>query len=506
MAIKYLNNISLEGNQLQNASLQQLGSDPAGYLGQIIINTTSNTFKYYNGSVWIELTGGGGGTVTSVGGGSSTFVSIAGGPITTSGTLTASLSATGTPSSLTFLRGDNTWAAVSSYSGWTLTGSAGTPQTIGSGDTATIAGGTYITTTASATDTLTVAHNTTSRSDTTSSTSPASGGTFTAVDSVTTNSTGHLTSLNLKTVTIPVNTPQTVTLTGDVTGTGTTSITTTIAAGAVDFAMINPVAVITSSEGIANNDVDTALPTSAAVKAYVDSSVAGGLIYQGGYNAATNTPNLDSTPIAGIKKGWTYTVTVDGLFFTEQVRVGDVIIAEIDSPTTLADWTTVQNNIDVASLSVVGIGNVNAGTGTSVSYSNGTATVTNTDLGSSQSIFKNVAVSGQSTVVAGNNNDTLTFAAGSGVAITTNAGTDTVTISQSGTSATSSYATTISVSGTITYSFTASTANDVMIQLVDTVTGETVYADVSRTSTTQAAITFASAPTNPIRVLAQKIA
>ena len=45
-----------------------------------------------------------------------------------------------------------------------------------------------------------------------------------------------------------------------------------------------------------------------------------------------------------------------------------------------------------------------------------------------------------------------------------------------------------------------------MIQLVDTVTGETVYADVSRTSTTQAAITFASAPTNPIRVLAQKIA
>jgi len=506
MAIKYLNNISLEGNQIQNVSLQQLGSDPSGYLGQIIMNTTSNTVKYYNGSAWIELTGGGGGTVTSVDGGSSTFVSIAGGPITSSGTLTASLSATGSPSSSTFLRGDNTWAAVNSYSGWTLTGSAGSPQSINSGDTVTIASGTYITTTASATDTLTVDHNTTSRSDTTSSASPSSGGTFTAVDSVTTNSTGHLTSLNLKTVTMPANTPQTVTLTGDVTGTGTTSIATTISAGAVDFSMINPAAVITSSEGIAGNDVNTALPTSAAVKAYVDSSVAGGLVYQGGYNAATNTPNLDSTPITGIKKGWTYTVTVDGLFFTEQVRIGDVIIAEIDSPTVLSDWTTIQNNIDLASLSVVGIGNVNSGTGTNVSYSSGTATVTNTDLGSSQSIFKNVAVSGQSTVVADNNNDTLTFAAGSGLAITTNAATDTVTISQSGTSTTTSYATTISVSGTITYSFTASTANDVMIQLVDTVTGETVYADVSRTSTTQASITFASAPTNPIRVLAQKIA
>ena len=504
MAIKYLNNISLEGNQLQNVSLQQLGSDPTGYLGQIIINTTSNILKYYNGAAWVSLDGSG--TVSSINGGSSTFVNISGGPITTSGTLTASLSATGTPSLSTFLRGDNTWASISSYSGWTLTGSAGSPQTINSGDTVIVAGGTYITTTASATDTLTVTHNNTSRSDTTSSASPASGGTFTAVDSVTTNSTGHLTSLNLKTVTIPVNTPQTVTLTGDVTGTGTTSIATTISSGAVDFAMINPAAVITSSEGISGNDIDTALPTSAAVKAYVDSSVVGGLIYQGGYDAATNTPNLDSTPIAGIKKGWTYTVTADGLFFTEQVRIGDVIIAEINSPTTLADWTTVQNNIDLASLSVVGIGNVNASTGVSVSYSNGTATVTNTDLGSSQSIFKNIEVSGQSTVVADNNNDTLTFVSGSGVEITTNATTDTITISQSGTSSTSSYATTISVSGTITYSFTASTINDVMIQLIDTVTGETIYADVARISTTQATITFATAPTNPIRVLAQKIA
>ena len=49
-------------------------------------------------------------TVTSVTGANSTFISFTGGPITTSGTLTASLSATGTPSSLTYLRGDGTWA------------------------------------------------------------------------------------------------------------------------------------------------------------------------------------------------------------------------------------------------------------------------------------------------------------------------------------------------------------------------------------------------------------
>lgn len=43
------------------------------------------------------------------------------------------------------------------------------------------------------------------RSDSTSAASPASGGTFTAVDSVTTNARGHVTALNLKTVTLPVD-------------------------------------------------------------------------------------------------------------------------------------------------------------------------------------------------------------------------------------------------------------------------------------------------------------
>ena len=43
-----------------------------------------------------------------------------------------------------------------------------------------------------------------------------------------------------------------------------------------------------------------------------------------------------------------------------------------------------------------------------------------------QCIFKNIAVSGQNTISADSNNDTLTFA-GSGIAITTDDTTDTVT-------------------------------------------------------------------------------
>ena len=90
--------------------------------------------------------------------------------------------------------------------------------------------------------------------------------------------------------------------------------------------------------------------TNAASKSYVDSTFAGSgaLIFQGGYNAATNTPDLDSTPSAAIKQGWTYAVTKAGDFFTETVEDGDLIIAESDSPTALSDWTVVQNNIGIA--------------------------------------------------------------------------------------------------------------------------------------------------------------
>ena len=69
------------------------------------------------------------GTVTSISTSNSTFVNLAGGPITTTGSLTSSLSATGTPSAGTYLRGDNTWAEpgptptdiISQNSGNTLT-------------------------------------------------------------------------------------------------------------------------------------------------------------------------------------------------------------------------------------------------------------------------------------------------------------------------------------------------------------------------------------------------
>ena len=56
----------------------------------------------------------GGGTVTSIDTTATTFISLIGGRITTTGSLSASLSATGTPSATTYLRGDNTWSTIPS--------------------------------------------------------------------------------------------------------------------------------------------------------------------------------------------------------------------------------------------------------------------------------------------------------------------------------------------------------------------------------------------------------
>ena len=55
MAVVFLNNLDLNGNQLLNARLQNLASDPGSAdAGDIIYNSTSNVFKYYNGSAWVD--------------------------------------------------------------------------------------------------------------------------------------------------------------------------------------------------------------------------------------------------------------------------------------------------------------------------------------------------------------------------------------------------------------------------------------------------------------------
>jgi hypothetical protein len=101
--------------------------------------------------------------------------------------------------------------------------------------------------------------------------------------------------------------------------------------------------------------------------AVINSAITGGLVNKGGYDANTNTPLLDSTPIAGIKNGWTFVITAAGLFYTESVQIGDMIVANRDNPTALSHWTVVNKNIaDIVQASTAAQGIIQLATATEV--------------------------------------------------------------------------------------------------------------------------------------------
>jgi len=138
-----------------------------------------------------------------------TALAVAG---TTTKTLTATQQDGGT---LTASWTDN----YENYDYWTLQGDSAANTNINSTNTLKFVGGTYIDTSAtwaggSNPRKLTINHETTSRTDTTSTDAPAFGGTFEAVTSVTTNTTGHVTAIDVSTITIPTDPGGTVTGTG----------------------------------------------------------------------------------------------------------------------------------------------------------------------------------------------------------------------------------------------------------------------------------------------------
>ena len=132
-----------------------------------------------------------------------------------------------------------------------------------------------------------------------------------------------------------------------------------------------------------------------------------------------------------------------------------------------------------------------------------TSDITGTNSGTNtgdQNLFSTIAVSGQSNVVADSTSDTLTFAAGSNVTITTTAGSDTVTIASTDTNtqlATAAALVDVSaMAGNDTASFTHNLGSkNLIVQLYDTTSGLVVHADVDHTSNNAISITFAATGT-----------
>ncbi len=519
--------INLATNQLEQARIENLGTDPGtGVSGQIYYNTVSNKLKFYDGSAW-----------ANIGGGSAANDFLTGLSFNTAdGVLTATVQ---NQSNVT-VDLDGRYALTGDVGNGTLT-VQGTGALGGTGTfTANQAGNT----------TISVTHDSFSDAQTTASATLTFGGTFDAYTDVTSNSTGHVIGHELTTFTLPAAPTdvdnyvdsvafstanglltlgrtgaladltvdldgryiESFTLTGDsgtdqtiVSGNtldiaGGTNISTVV--GATDTVTINLDDSVTLAgqltvSGAGQNAFtgQVTIPTTpsagtdAASKNYVDTTLAGSgaLIFQGGYDATTTPPST------GVKEGWTYVVTTGGDasgFWTVPLEVGDLIIANQDTPVDDGDWTEVNKNVDLASLTQVGIGNVNASTanvldGLSVAYSAGTAT-----------IGLDVIGLGDLTTIAGA--DSLIIYDNSA------AKNHRVTVGTLNTAvnSASTFASTISATATVTHNLGT---KDVIVQLYDTVTDLTVYARVDRASTNTVTITFGTTPANNVRVLIQKI-
>ena len=176
------------------------GTDTVNIIGSGTVGVTSS-------SGTITITGSGGGGVTSFTNTNGTFISAATANSAATGAVTTGvidLSATGTADATTFLRGDNTWASpAGGFTSFDITGDTGTTETVVNSDTVTIAGGTLIGTVGSNPDTITVNHDSVTRSDTSSSDSPSAGGTVDLVKTITTSTEGHVTAVDISTVTWP---------------------------------------------------------------------------------------------------------------------------------------------------------------------------------------------------------------------------------------------------------------------------------------------------------------
>ena len=234
------------------------------------------------------------------------------------------------------------------YSSWTLAGDSGTSQTIASANTATIAGGTNITTAASATDTLTVNLD---DSITLSGDLTVQGGditlsavatTVTLIDDLASALT-FSSSGSANVLTIDTSATEGVEVSGRFKASGVASLTGGFSAGA-DSAM--------GSNKITGLKTGTA--TGDAVNlGQVQTLVAGVGVFQGAYNASTNSPALSGASNVALTTGDYFVVSVDGTDAVLGVlEVGDLIFANNDIPAStspaIANYTVVIQDANIA--------------------------------------------------------------------------------------------------------------------------------------------------------------
>jgi hypothetical protein len=382
MAIAFLNNITFSGGaQAEKLRVENLGSDPAsGNEGQLYFNTATDKVRVYANGAWTDLDG------------ANDFLT-----------------------GLSFNTGDGVLTAtIPNQSNVTvdLDGRYALSSSIPGTIVESVTAGTYLNNSGTAADVI-LNHDTTSRTDTTSTSSPGSGGTVDLVNTITTNATGHVTAVDIQTVTFPTNTNETYTLpvaaggansavlnlTAGGTGSGIKSSVTingnsntvkvtesTGNNGSITLDLQDDVTIVddltvggeltVSGTGQSSFGGQVTVPTTpsagtdAASKSYVDSLVAGGLTFKDGFNAGTGAIDGGGNLTTGasrvaISVGDFYVVTTAGSFYgSVSLDVGDSVIAKEDAAqgaSDINDWVIVQGDEGVTTFS-------NSNGGTYVAY------------------------------------------------------------------------------------------------------------------------------------------
>ena len=480
--INYYADIDLNNGQVKNFKVDNSTSFPSiAGVGQLRYDTGNSVLKYHTGGgTWVTIGTSTGGVTTFTNTNNGTFVAYGTANAAASGGVNigdVDLTATGTPSATTFLRGDNVWATpAGAYTSWTLAGDSGSSQAIADGNTATFAGGTGITTAASATDTLTITNSLPFNNIGTAGDSGSS--TITNTDTITiAGGTGITTADNGSgTITITASGSGTMsswTLSGDsgssqtisdgntVDIAGGTGVSTAASAtdtltvnidmvGADNYIEVNAAAAIASGDFLAFSDINDSNTVKKITFANLFSGYMQGFFIDADTNGGAVTATNNYMDIAGgtaISTAWTgvgsgpqiQTVTVNHNTFgsagtytypssvTTNSTGHITAITSGSAPGTMSSWTLAGDSGSSQSITNGNTATFIGGTGITTAAS-ATDDLTITNSLPFNSITLAATTGSNSTIV---NSGTITIAAGSNIS-TTNNGSGQVTIAYTG--------------------------------------------------------------------------